>query len=390
MNTFQKFGAPVLIFLFVVAVYFSQNFKLDASSDTLILKSDEDFQFFEFYNEIFTSQNFLVLAVKNLKGEIDDNYIKNINILKKKLENIKGVEGTFSIVDAPILLLNNQSLADLANEEIENINTTDLDLKLVLDEFRDSPIFQDQIINKKTDLSSIIIYLKKNTAFELIKKQKKNNTKINNIKETYNLLKYENNKEKDLLIKNIRNVISTNQSEYEYFLGGIDMITNDAITFIKNDVIVFSVSVIFFIIFILLIIYRDIKWVLVPLASSIFAVIFMTGFIGFMNWEITAISSNFISLMLILSISMNIHIINDYKLNYSNNKITNKIKYTLQNMFWPCFYTSLTTAVAFGVIIVFRYKANNRFWTNHDCCFIFYVTILFYSTTSDYFFFYKS
>ena len=351
MNTFQKFGAPVLIFLFVVAVYFSQNFKLDASSDTLILKSDEDFQFFEFYNEIFTSQNFLVLAVKNLKGEIDDNYIKNINILKKKLENIKGVEGTFSIVDAPILLLNNQSLADLANEEIENINTTDLDLKLVLDEFRDSPIFQDQIINKKTDLSSIIIYLKKNTAFELIKKQKKNNTKINNIKETYNLLKYENNKEKDLLIKNIRNVISTNQSEYEYFLGGIDMITNDAITFIKNDVIVFSVSVIFFIIFILLIIYRDIKWVLVPLTSSIFAVIFMTGFIGFMNWEITAISSNFISLMLILSISMNIHIINDYKLNYSNNKITNKIKYTLQNMFWPCFYTSLTTAVAFGSLL---------------------------------------
>ena len=351
MNIFQKFGAPIAIIFFIIAVYFSQNFKLDASSDTLILKSDEDFQFFEFYNEIFTSQNFLILAIKNLKGEIDHDYINNINVLKKKLENIKGVESTFSIVDAPILLLNNQSLSDLANQEIENINTTDLKLKLVLDEFRNSPIFQDQIINKKADLSSIIIYLKKNTEFDLIKKQKKTNPDINHIKQNYNLLKYQNNKEKDILIKNIRNIITKDQSDYEYFLGGIDMITNDAIAFIKNDVIVFSVSVIVFIIFILFIIYRDIKWVIIPLSSSIFAVTFMTGFIGMMNWEITAISSNFISLMLILSISMNIHIINDYQLNYSDHKITNKIKHTLKNMFLPCLYTSLTTVVAFGSLL---------------------------------------
>ena len=93
----------------------------------------------------------------------------------------------------------------------------------------------------------------------------------------------------------------------------------------------------------------------------------MTGFIGFMNWEITAISANFISLMLILSISMNIHIINNYRINYfSHDKITYTLKYTIINMFWPCFYTALTTIVAFGSLVIFRYKTDNRFWKYND------------------------
>ena len=80
-------------------------------------------------------------------------------------------------------------------------------------------------------------------------------------------------------------------------------------------------------------------------------VITMIGIMGFMNWEITAISSNFISLMLILSISMNIHIINNYSINFLNPKITNKLLHTIKVMFWPCFYTALTTIVAFGSLL---------------------------------------
>ena len=78
----------------------------------------------------------------------------------------------------------------------------------------------------------------------------------------------------------------------------------------------------------------------------------MTGLIGFLNWEITAISSNFISLMLILSISMCIHIINNYRLNVINqNNFTITLNTTLKKMFWPCFYTALTTIVAFGSLL---------------------------------------
>ena len=129
------------------------------------------------------------------------------------------------------------------------------------------------------------------------------------------------------------------------------MIADDTINYVKKDIFTFSISVLIFIIIVLFIIFRNFQWVLIPLISTAYAVITMIGFIGFMNWEITAISSNFISLMLILSISMNIHIINNYSINFLNPKITNKLLHTSKIMFWPCFYTALTTIVAFGSLL---------------------------------------
>ena len=59
-----------ILFAFILGIFFiynSLNFKLDASSDTLILQNDEDFKYFNYYNEIFPNKNFLVLALKSNK-----------------------------------------------------------------------------------------------------------------------------------------------------------------------------------------------------------------------------------------------------------------------------------------------------------------------------------
>ena len=124
MFSIKKFLVFLSIILVVLCVFFSKNLKLDASSDTLILKNDQSYKYYEYYNDIFPSKNFLVLAIKS-KDEIDNKYIENINIIKNKINKVKGVESTFSIVDAPILLLNNLSLSDLSNKEIQNINNSD-------------------------------------------------------------------------------------------------------------------------------------------------------------------------------------------------------------------------------------------------------------------------
>ena len=345
-----------VIMLIVFSIYNSKDLKLDASSDTLILKNDQTFKFYEYYNNIFPSQNFLVLAIKDNK-EIDNTYIKNINSIKKELEKLNNVESTFSIVDAPILLLNNLKISDLNDPNIENINNSNYNLKNILNEFSLSPIFKNQLINEEKNLSSILIFIKKNVVFEKLKddlKIKSNNNQ-KEIKEKYSQEKQKNNILKEKLIKDIRNIIDNQNNNYQYFLGGIDMIASDTINFVKNDIIKFSIAVLVFIIFVLFLIYREVKWVLIPLISTIYAVLTMTGLIGLMNWEITAISSNFISLMLILSISMNIHIINHYKINYTNDD-ANKLKLTLKNMFWPCFYTALTTMVAFASLLFSNIK----------------------------------
>jgi len=358
MHSLRNYFLVTSIFFLIFSLFYSNNLKIDASSDTLILQNDKNFRYYEYYNQIFPSKNFLVLAIKS-NNKIEENYIKNINIIQKKLNEIKGIESTFSIVNAPILLLNNLTLADLANKEIQTINNSTNDLDLILNEFSSSPIFNNQIINNDKTISSIIIYTKKDSSFNEIKKKRQNiieefgisSAQYNKINKNYLNQKRSYNKKRSVLIFKIREQLEQSNKNYMYFLGGIDMIADDTIDYVKKDIITFSISVLFLIIIVLLIIFRNFQWVLIPLIATLYAVITMIGFIGFMNWEITAISSNFISLMLILSISMNIHIINNYSINYLDPKIKNKLLHTTKVMFWPCFYTALTTIVAFGSLL---------------------------------------
>ena len=233
----------LLFLLFIIfisfCIYFSKNIKLDASSDSLIMQNNETFQYFKYYNKIFPSKNFLVLAIKS-KKEIDRKYVENINKINNQLNELKNVESTFSIVDAPILLLNNKKISNLATDEIENINNTKNKLNLVLNEFAKSPIFGSQIINFNKDTSSIIIYINKNNEFEKIRNLHRNNTDNINFKEEYLIEKKKNNFEKEMMINDIRNILKNQNNDYEYYLGGIDMIANDTISFIENDIIIFS------------------------------------------------------------------------------------------------------------------------------------------------------
>ena len=355
MNYFYKILISIFaLLLIIISVYFTFNIKLDASSDTLILKNDKTFEYFEYYNNIFPSKNFLILAIKSNKT-IDENYLQNIQKLNKKIKNLKNVESTLTILDAPILLSNNITLSELANSDIETIRNTNIDSDIILDEFSNSPILKDQLINKDKNLTSIIIYTKKNDNLKELR-IKKNQNELNkderkNIEKKYNLEKIKYNNDRDKLILDIRKIISAENKEYKYYLGGIDMIASDTISFVKNDIKIFGFAVLIFIVFVLFLIYRDIKWVIIPLITTVYSVLFMTGFVGFMKWEITAISSNFISLMLILSISMNIHIVNHYRIHSIDNTITNKLYYTMTKMFWPCLYTGLTTIVAFSSLL---------------------------------------
>ena len=360
MNYFLKiFISNLALLLIIISIYYTFNIKLDASSDTLILKNDKTFEYFEYYNNIFPSKNFLILAIKSNKN-IDENYLQNVQMLNEKIKNLKNVETTLTILDVPILLSNNITLSELANSDIETIRNTNIDNDIILDEFSNSPILKDQLINKDKNLTSIIIYTKKNDNLKELR-IKKNQNELNkderkNIKRKYNLEKIKYNNDRDKLILDIREIISTENNEYKYYLGGIDMIASDTISFVKNDIKIFGFAVLIFIIVVLFLIYRDIKWVIIPLITTVYSVLFMTGFVGFMKWEITAISSNFISLMLILSISMNIHIVNHYRIHSIDNTITNKLYYTMTKMFWPCLYTGLTTIVAFSSLLFSNIK----------------------------------
>jgi len=132
------------------------------------------------------------------------------------------------------------------------------------------------------------------------------------------------------------------------------MITDDMMSFIKNDIVFFGLGVLLFIIIILWFVFKRLIWIIIPISSCFFSVLIMTGLLGLLGWKVTVISSNFIALMLILTMAMNIHMStrflqlkNDFP-NLTNFEIISK---TTHKMFWPILYTMLTTVCAFLSLI---------------------------------------
>ena len=330
----------ILFFLLILSLIFSSSqlnkFRIDASSDTLVAQNDKDFEYFNYYQKIFPTKNNLVVAIKSLE-EIDKQLLGEIEILSNKISKLNQVDTVFNINKAPILFLNNSNLLDLSNNNYETILNTDLEINEVLDEFSKSPIYSNQLINDEKNITSLIIFLKPNKKIQDLKENKNIYINDNSYYEKKNII----DKDRKNLIKDIRNILKDANNNYVYYLGGVEMISSDVISFVQNDIIIFSSLVLLLVLVILFIIFKKIKWVFAILISSIYSVYTMIGIIGFVNFEITAVSANFISLMFILSISMKIHILNNYL------QSNNSLKMTLKIMFWPCFYTFLTTIVAF-------------------------------------------
>ena len=158
----------LLIFALIVLItccFFIKDFRIDASSDTLVAKNDEDFQYFNDYTKLFNSENFLVIAVEN-KNKIKNEFIKNFEFLSSEILKLDQVSEVFSFIDAPILFLNNTTLSSLNNINIENLRNTKLNIEDVIDEFKNNPIYKDQIINNDANVFSLIIYLKKNLELD--------------------------------------------------------------------------------------------------------------------------------------------------------------------------------------------------------------------------------
>ncbi len=342
MSKKLKFILSIFFILSLLfASFYVKDFRIDASSDSLVSQGDEDFKYFSYYQELFPTKNSLVIAIKS-NDKVDKLLLAEIEKISKKLSVLPEVYSVFNINKAPILLLNKTNLLDLANNNYETIIDTNLAIKDVLNEFAKSPIYSDQIINKNKNITSIVIFLNENNkALDL-----KENKNLYLSQGKYYSIKTEIDKERNELIKKIRNIINNSNKDFTYYLGGVEMISSDVISYVKNDILTFSLIVLLIIILILFIIFRRVKWVFAILFTSISAVYLSIGLAGFINFEITAVSANFLSLMFVLSISMNVHIMN----NYLQRDI--KIIENFKMMFWPCFYTFLTTIVAFVSLVI--------------------------------------
>ena len=372
----------VLLILLLTFTYFSKNFQLDASSDTLLLENDPDLKYLREVNKKFSTREFLVLTYTHSPSDDynfkSNNTIKNLQLLKTSLENLEWVDNVITVLDVPLLKNNDDPLA----ERIKNFKTLsgpDVDLERGFDEIINSPIYKNFVISEDGRTSGILVYLKpdkklielietKNAYLDRKKAGKLTSKEKNSYKiflRNYDIYKKNSNRKNHENINEIRKIIQEHPAPGRakkvssdiypiIHLGGIPMIADDMMTFVKNDIIVFGAGVFLFIVFTLWFVFRSILWVAVPLLSCFFSVFIMVGFLGLVGWKVTVISSNFIALMLILTMAMNIHMSVRYlQFKKDNPESTTKeaLNWTAGKMFWPILYTVLTTICAFLSLI---------------------------------------
>ena len=354
LGKLSKFFLLALIMVLSFFAYQAKELRLDASSDTLILEDDEDLKKAREVSRIYEAKDFLIITLTDEEGIISKHNLSFINKLIIQINELEWVESTQSILDAPLLTVNEQSLSDLANEVITISQVTNLEE--AEKELRSSPIFKNLIISNDGTTSAILINLNENNRLnELVAIKNLDATKFDkNIENEYQKLKTESDFLRHQNIIEIRQLIENNErSNLKMYLGGIPMIADDTITFVKNDIFIFGFGVLLFIIFVLFIIFRNISWILIALANCFFSLISMVGIVAFLEWKITVISSNFISLMLILTLSMTVHIVVRYKQLLIENLDIDKIeviKICFSKMLGPCIFTTLTTVFAFATL----------------------------------------
>jgi len=346
-NYILKNPKYIIVFLLICLVsfgYHSKNFRLDASSDTLLLEDDPDLKYLREITNTYGSKDFLVLTYTPKEEITSKKVVNNLLSLKYKIQSLDWVHSVITILDIPLFSSTDQPISEKL-KKFKTLKDENINIKAGFEEILSSPVFRNFVISEDGKTTGIIINLKSNPNIKELKF--KNNAEIERYKDSLKEKNHEN-------ILEIRKLINLFEKDAQIFLGGIPMIADDMISFIKNDIIYFGVGVFLFIIATLWYVFRSWIWIVIPISSCFFSVFIMVGLLGLIGWKVTVISSNFIALMLILTMAMNIHLSTRLLQLKKNNPSLNKfdlIKSSTSKMVWPIVYTVLTTICAFLSLI---------------------------------------
>jgi predicted RND superfamily exporter protein len=343
-------------------------FRLDASTDTLILENDEDLRYSRQISSRYGQQDFLVLTYTPGDDLFSPETLTTLARLRDDLQSLESVSSVVSILDVPLLESPPVSLKELTGE-LPTLESPTADMNMAGSELRRSPLYQNLLVSSDLKTTALLIYLSDDDVYrdllenfnELRQKEDsgsltpKERADLKSVEEQYRQHKDVMRQRRHQDITAIRNIMDNYRRDAEMFLGGVSMIADDMITFIKNDLKVFGLGVLLFLIIMLFIIFRRIRWILLPMLCCVVSAICMIGLLGWFSWEVTVISSNFISLQLIITLAIVIHLIVRYReLLVRNPQAPNRrlILDTVLLKLKPCVYAVLTTIAGFGSLVL--------------------------------------
>jgi len=365
-NKILKYPLIIISFFFTIflaSIYQSKNFELDASADTLLIENDPDLNYLRELNKKYKSEEFFIITYSPKNLSITE-AIKELEKIVLEINNLDWISKTISIINAPLLQSTNEPLIDRI-KNLKYITSDNIDTQKALNELTSSPVYKDLIISKDAKTFGIVAYLKDNKKYlnaleektKILNSKIKNQNELDQINAKIKTLQKQQSNNISKYNKSIKKLLSKYKSNAEIRLSGIPMIADDMISFIKNDIFVFGIGVFIFIILTLWFVFKNIKWVIFPLLTCLVSITSMIGFLSLVGWKVTVISSNFIALMLILTMSMNIHYLVRYmQIDDGFTDNVNRLEKTAASIFFPILYAVLTTICAFLSLVFSEIK----------------------------------
>ena len=366
-----QYPATVIICMLAAVGFLTfqaKNFRLDASAETLLLENDKDLRYSRLINSRYGQQDFLIVTYTPENDIFSDKTLTNVACLRNELQSLESVSSVVSILDVPLV----ESPPVLVKELTSSLPTLEsptVNKELARTELSKGPLYGQLLLSPDAKTTALLVYFHDDSTYrDLLHRrnelqQKKScgsltsaeRAEFKQVVEQFRQYRDEMRRRRHKDIARIRATMDTWRSNAELFLGGVDMIADDMITFIKNDLKVFGSGILLFLILMLGIIFRRIRWIFLPMLCCVVSAVCMVGLLGWFGWEVTVLSSNFISLQLIMTMAITIHLIVRYReLLAQNPQASNKqlILDTIRNKLKPCVYAVLTTVAGFGSLVL--------------------------------------
>jgi predicted RND superfamily exporter protein len=358
----------LIVALVVLAVFGLPKFKLDASADSLTLENDRDLNYFRETSKNYSSGDFLIVTFRPHEELFSDASLALLRQLQDELAQIEGVSSVNSILNVPLLFSPKQTLREVAKDP-RTLETSGIDRNLARKEFLESPIYREMILGPDGQTTALQLNISVDRQYiDLVQQRdalraKRSRAELSEMEEvelervSQEFLDYRTRSEArgHQRVERVREVVARYQDNAEIFVGGVSMITADMISFIKKDLVIFGTATVLFIILVLAVIFRSLRFTVIPVVTCLTAVLVMLGLLSWLDWRLTVISSNFVALLLIISLAIIIHLVVRYREfadehpEWSQQQLVSE---TVRFMIKPCLYTTLTTMVAFMSLVV--------------------------------------
>jgi len=345
----------------------SANFRLDASAETLVIENDQNLQYARLIASRYGENDFLVLTFTPHDDLFSDRTLATLRRLREDLKRAGNAESVTTILDVPLLASPPVPLKELASAT-RTLESPDVDKELARKEFRESPLYQNLLVSPDLRTTALLITFPPDPVYQNLLKRRNalhekkaagtltvaERAELDRVVEHFRQYRDQVKRTRHHDILAIRAVMDRYRQDGDLFLGGVSMIADDMITFVKNDLRVFGAAVFVLLVVALAILFRRTVWVVLPTLICAVSVLCMIGFLGWAGWEVTVISSNFISLQLIITLAMSIHIVMRYREIAAEHPQADQhwlVLDTLRAILRPCVYSGLTTIGGFASLI---------------------------------------